>query len=90
MTKRLDSKDLLILQLLYNQDYDPSSRTKPNLSITEIRDAIPGVRSVATIHNRLSNLENQGYVVQPGYKQPRSRRITQHGINELKREVPQI
>ena len=86
--KRLDSKDLLILQMYYNQEN--SGRDKPNLSIEEIRDSVPGVRSVATIHNRLSNLEEHGMIMQPAHKQPRSRRITQHGITELKKEIPQI
>jgi len=87
--KRLDSKDLLILQLLKNQD-DPVNKNKPNLSITEIRDRVPGVSSVGTIHSRLTNLEDLGMVVQPSHKQPRSRRITQHGANELNKEIPQI
>lgn len=84
-TKRLDSKDLVILQLLNGQD-DPANAQKPNLSITEIRDRVPGVRSVGTIHSRLENLEQQGLVVQPAHKQPRSRRITQQGKAQLKQE----
>jgi len=87
--KRLDQKDILILQLLKNQD-DPENRDKAKLSIEEIRDRVPGVSSVGTIHSRLTNLEDQGMVVQPSHKQPRSRRITQFGVNELNKEVPQI
>jgi hypothetical protein len=86
--KRLDNKDLLILQMFATSEKNPSN---PSPSIEEIRDKLPGVRSVATVHNRLSNLQDHGLLVQPSHKQPRSRRITDAGKMELGRSgVPQI
>lgn len=78
--KRIDNKDLLILQLFATNERNPAN---PSPSIEEIRDELPGVKSVATVHNRLKNLEEQGLLVQPAHKQPRSRRITEQGKRQL-------
>ena len=86
--KRLDNKDLLILQMFVTSGRNPHA---PSPSIEEIRDALPGVKSVATVHNRLSNLEEHGLIVQPSHKQPRSRRITEKGKQRLTMDgIPQI
>ncbi len=83
---KLDDTNLLILQLLANQEIVPADgKRKPLLSIKELLEAIPGVRSIATIHGRLLKLEEAGYVNQPGRKMPRSRRITQEGQEALQR-----
>lgn len=88
MAKRIDSKDLLILQMYANKEENPNT---PVPSIEEIRDNLPNVRSVATVHNRLANLEALGLVVQPSHKQPRSRRITEAGKIKLTQSgVPQV
>lgn len=78
--KRLDSKDLLILQMFADSEENPN---RPSPSIEEIRDALPGVSSVSTVHNRLENLQDQGLIVQPSHKMPRSRRITVAGKERL-------
>jgi hypothetical protein len=86
--KRLDVKDLQILQMYVNSEQRPGT---PSPSIEEIRDHLPGIRSVATVHNRLRNLQDQGLIVQPSHKQPRSRRITEAGKRTLSSSgVPQI
>jgi repressor of nif and glnA expression len=78
--KRLDVKDIMILQMFATSEKDINV---PSPSIMEIRDALPGVKSVATVHYRLQNLEDQGLLIQPSPKQPRSRRITDAGKMEL-------
>ena len=77
---RLDGKDLLILQMFADSENDPN---RPSPSIEEIRDHLPGVSSVSTVHNRLENLQDRGLIVQPSHKMPRSRRITDAGKMRL-------
>ena len=73
MFSQIDNKDLLLLQML--KEGSPS--------IEEMRQAIL-VRSTGTVANRLKNLEEQGYVIQPADHQHRSRTITTSGIEVLK------
>jgi len=83
---KLDDTNLLILKLLADQEIVPADgKRKPLLSLKEILDSIPGVTSIATIHGRMVDLEEAGYVNQPGKKMPRSRRITQEGQDALSR-----
>jgi len=84
---RLDTVDLLLMQLLYNQDNDPGRRLQPRYSLTELLQAVPSIRSIATIHARLSRLEEAGLVNQPRKKLPRSRTLTEAGSIRLKEEV---
>jgi|SRR3990170_8481842 len=79
MENKLDHVDQLILQLLYNQDNDPERKGKPRYSLKELLGATASVRSIGTIYNRVSRLEELGYVNQPGRKVPRSRTITDEG-----------
>lgn len=70
----LDDIDLLILQTIHNY---------PSVSYMEIRDAIR-TRSVATVHNRLYALAEQGFITLPAKrKQPRSLKLTPSGCQVL-------
>ena len=82
----IDETDLLILQLLYDQDYG-DRKGQPRYSLVELNEAIVRFTSLATIHYRLTKLENAGYIHQPGHKVPRSRTITDEGIRKLKNEL---
>lgn len=83
----MDEKDLLILKLLYNQDFDPTKRTVPKLSLSEIRDEVPGVSAIGTIHDRVTALEEAGFIEPPPAPNvPRSRRISQKGIDLLEQQ----
>lgn len=73
MNTQLDGKDLLILHLIYTG----------NPSMHELRKAIQ-VRSVGTIANRLSRMEDMGFLVKIAKRQARARRITQEGLDVLK------
>lgn len=85
---RLTDTDWLILKLLEDQETVPEDgKRKPRLSLQEILDAIPGTRSIATIHAHMSKLEEAGYVYQPGKKIPRSRTITDAGRTALNGEL---
>jgi SOS-response transcriptional repressor LexA len=81
---KLDDIDLLILQLYYNQDHDPDHKGKPRYSVQEINEAVTGLRSVSTIHDRIAKLERAGYIHNPFKKAPRSRTITDEGIQRLR------
>ena len=71
----IDEKDLLMLTMLYN---------KPSTSLIEMQIAIQ-CRSVATVYNRIVELEALGLVSPPPIKkQARSRTITQKGIELLR------
>jgi SOS-response transcriptional repressor LexA len=83
----VDEKDLLILKLLYNQDFDPTKRTVPKLSLSEIKNQIPGISAIGTIHDRITALEEAGFIEPPPVpNMPRSRRISQEGIELLERQ----
>lgn len=84
---RLDTTDLLILQMLYDQDHTEEGRAKPRLSLQEINAAVLSVRSVATIHARIMRLEEAGYVKNLFRKAPRCRAITATGIERLRNEL---
>jgi len=84
---RLDAVDLLLMKLLYDQDHDPDRKMQPRYSLTELLQAVPSVRSIATIHARLSRLEEAGLVNQPRKKLPRSRTVTEAGSARLKEEL---
>jgi len=81
---RLDDIDLLILQLLYNQDHDDSRKGLPRYSLQELNEAIPNLRSISTIHDRVIFMQVVGLIYHPGGRVPRSRTITDDGIRTLK------
>lgn len=70
--QRMDQKDLLLMQMI--QDGNPS--------IQEMCTAIR-VRSTNSVANRLKWLEENGYVIQPKVRQPRSRTLTPTGLDAL-------
>lgn len=84
---KLDDTDVLILKMLDGQDEMVDGKHKPRLSLNEILHAIPGIRSIATIHARVTKLEEAGFISQPARKMPRSRTITTAGQEELKRQL---
>jgi Fe2+ or Zn2+ uptake regulation protein len=81
---KLDDTDLLILQLLYNQDHDDSRKGKARYSLQELNQAVPNLRSVSTIYDRVIWLEDLGLVHHPGGRAARSRTITDEGIRTLR------
>lgn len=69
---RIDRKDYLIMAMI--KDGNPS--------IHEMREAIQA-KSPGTIAERLKWLEEHDLVIQPRVRQPRSRRLTDTGIDKL-------
>lgn len=66
----MDDKDYLILQQLY---------MNPRVSLFELRDMIR-VHSVATVHNRIKDMEGAGLISPPPQpKMARSRTVTIDG-----------
>jgi DNA-binding HxlR family transcriptional regulator len=68
----IDQKDMLIMILIKNG----------NPSVHEMRAAIQA-NSPGTIAERLKWLQEQGLVIQPRFRQPRSRRLTDYGFQVL-------
>jgi SOS-response transcriptional repressor LexA len=69
----IDNKDLLMMKMMHDG----------NPSIHEMREAIRA-RSTGTVAARLKTLEERGYVIQPSVRQPRSRTVTESGLNVLR------
>jgi DNA-binding HxlR family transcriptional regulator len=73
MNIQLDGKDLLILHLIY----------QGTPSMHELRHAIQA-RSVGTIANRLTRMQEAGLIIKIAKRQARSRKITKEGLDVLK------
>jgi len=68
----IDRKDILIMTMIMNG----------SPSVHDMRKAIQ-VSSPGTIDERLKWLQAQGLIIQPAFRQARSRKITAKGLTEL-------
>lgn len=73
---------LVILQAIYKQDFDPSRRTLPKLSMKELAKEIR--KSVGYTHQLVSELRDNEYMSSNSGRQARSMSITDEGIQALK------
>src|SRR3989304_3637048 len=68
----------------HSPEHDDSRKGRPRYPLQELNEAIPNLRSISTIHDRVIFMQVVGLIYHPGGRVPRSRTITDDGIRTLR------
>lgn len=77
----MNTTDLLILQEIYRQDYDPSRRDRPGYSVSDLAKTIH--KSTGFTQGRLAFLRGEGYLTVISGRIARSIHISNKGVSIL-------